>query len=362
MLSKKKVVITISILLLLFTVVSLVNSQWFSFLQFAPSLPQDLLPQSITVYAYGPNGLLSKQSGGETRYYHTDSLGSSTLVTDTEGKVVYRSDYEPFGDSLHTSGEERYTYTGKELDDSTGLYYSGARYYDSSIGRFISSDPLSGNLYNSQRLNRYTYVLNNPMVYTDPSGAEPHRALRNINYNANENIAYISIPPLNNRKEANGYSIAGQEFGPERINNLLYLVGCSAESTQLCFSNPILAKSDSSKTKTTVPYLRFVESEVQREIRSSFGEYYFAFSMLWENMVLTTLGEIPLDRELRHKLLVEVTHTKSRVSELIEENYEGERLFDISISPDAPEYQSNYDLNQRGNALMESLDNMDFIN
>ncbi len=136
------------------------------------SVKKSPLPATTTVYAYGPSGLLSKQSGGETSYYHTDSLSSSALVTDQEGKVTYRSDYEPFGDSLHTSGEERYTYTGKELDSSMGLYYYGARYYDSSLGRFISSDPLSGNVYNSQRLNRYTYVLNNPMVYTDPSGME----------------------------------------------------------------------------------------------------------------------------------------------------------------------------------------------
>jgi len=73
---------------------------------------------------------------------------------------------------LHASGEERYTYTGKEQDDSTGLYYYGARYYDSSLGRFISSDPVQGSVYSGQRLNRYTYVMNNPMVYTDPTGME----------------------------------------------------------------------------------------------------------------------------------------------------------------------------------------------
>ncbi len=169
MLSKKWVFIFIMGLSLTALVV---GSSFFPGLRLAPTQPQDSLPQSITVYAYGPNGLLSKQNGGETSYYHTDHLSSSALVTDSEGKTVYRSDYEPFGDSLHTSGEERYTYTGKERDASTGLYYYGARYYDFALGRFISSDPLSGNLYNSQRLNRYTYVMNNPMVYTDPTGME----------------------------------------------------------------------------------------------------------------------------------------------------------------------------------------------
>jgi len=81
---------------------------------------------------------------------------------------------------LHASGEERYTYTGKEQDDSTGLYYYGARYYDSSLGRFISGDPVSGNQYNSQRLNKYTYVMNNPMVYTDPSGEQAENTGFNV--------------------------------------------------------------------------------------------------------------------------------------------------------------------------------------
>ncbi|GEM_PF-2583278 len=176
MLRFKKVVIGVSILLLLLVVVSLVNSQWFSFIEFAPVAPQDSLPQYITVYAYGSSGLLSKQTGGEVSYYHSDSLGSSSLVTDFDGKRIYSSDYTPFGSSLHEQGEERYTYTGKELDDSTGLYYYGARYYDSSLGRFISSDPVQGSVYSGQRLNRYTYVMNNPMVYTDPSGAAPTSA------------------------------------------------------------------------------------------------------------------------------------------------------------------------------------------
>ncbi len=157
------------VLLLFLLTLFVAQPHLFDFLQPIQASP---LPATTTVYAYGPSGLLSKQTGGEVSYYHTDSLGSSSLVTDTNGNRVYYSDYEPFGDSLHTSGEERYTYTGKELDASTGLYYYGARYYDSSLGRFISSDPVSGNQYNSQRLNRYTYVLNNPMVYTDPTGME----------------------------------------------------------------------------------------------------------------------------------------------------------------------------------------------
>lgn len=60
-------------------------------------------------------------------------------------------------------------FTGQILDD-TGLYYYGARYYDPTIGRFISPDPIVQSPSNPQTLNRYSYVLNNPLKYIDPSG------------------------------------------------------------------------------------------------------------------------------------------------------------------------------------------------
>ncbi|MEE8414588.1 MAG: RHS repeat-associated core domain-containing protein, partial [Dehalococcoidales bacterium] len=60
-------------------------------------------------------------------------------------------------------------FTGQRLD-STGLYYYNARYYDPVIGRFISADPIIPNPSNPQSYNRYSYVLNNPLKYVDPSG------------------------------------------------------------------------------------------------------------------------------------------------------------------------------------------------
>ena len=61
-------------------------------------------------------------------------------------------------------------YTGKPYDSVTGLYYYGARFYDSSIGRFVTQDSYSGKIDDPQSLNRYAYTRDNPMKYTDPSG------------------------------------------------------------------------------------------------------------------------------------------------------------------------------------------------
>jgi RHS repeat-associated protein len=78
--------------------------------------------------------------------------------------------YFPFGltrssDTLPTDKE----FTGQRLD-STALYYYGARYYDPEIGRFISPDTVVPDPSNPQALNRYSYCINNPLKYTDPTG------------------------------------------------------------------------------------------------------------------------------------------------------------------------------------------------
>jgi RHS repeat-associated protein len=75
----------------------------------------------------------------------------------------------PFGAGYGEEGSEEFRYTGK-YEDTTGLYYFGARYYDPNAGRFTTEDPVTGSLEDPQSLNRYTYCRNNPHKYTDPDG------------------------------------------------------------------------------------------------------------------------------------------------------------------------------------------------
>ncbi len=94
-------------------------------------------------------------------------------MTDKDGSVVWRRDYFPFGQEIDPGGETTgnpHTFTGKEFDAETGLYYYGARYYDPVIGRFISVDPTAGVPFNPQTWNRYIYPLNNPYKDVDPDG------------------------------------------------------------------------------------------------------------------------------------------------------------------------------------------------
>ncbi len=69
--------------------------------------------------------------------------------------------------------DESYKYTGQKEVVSIGLYYYGARYYDPSIGRFITEDSWPGEMVNPQSQNLYVYVMNNPLRYVDPTGNVP---------------------------------------------------------------------------------------------------------------------------------------------------------------------------------------------
>ncbi|PNQ56220.1 hypothetical protein C1141_13910, partial [Vibrio agarivorans] len=117
----------------------------------------------------------------QVRYLHSDALGSHDLVTDTWGNVVDRKSFDAWGKERYFEWQkgpnyfeqDSYVnrgYTGHEQVDEVGLIHMNARMYDATLGRFISADSYVQSPNNSQSFNRYSYVQNNPMKYTDPSG------------------------------------------------------------------------------------------------------------------------------------------------------------------------------------------------
>ncbi|MBL8024468.1 MAG: RHS repeat-associated core domain-containing protein [Elusimicrobia bacterium] len=93
-------------------------------------------------------------------------------MTNTTGDQTQSMEYLPFGGLFKREGTAStdWQYTGQRQDDSTGLYFYNARYYDPGLGKFVSPDPIISNPYNPQNLNRYSYVENNPINYIDPTG------------------------------------------------------------------------------------------------------------------------------------------------------------------------------------------------
>jgi len=131
-------------------------------------------------YVWRDGLLLATVTPSGTLHYHLDHLGTPRLVMDANGVKVSEHAYYPFGAEInltpHESPEEAMKFTGHERDivagDGHTLDYMHARYDNASWGRFLSADPVFGKPYEPQSWNRYAYVLNNPIRYTDPDGRE----------------------------------------------------------------------------------------------------------------------------------------------------------------------------------------------
>jgi RHS repeat-associated protein len=107
------------------------------------------------------------------KYQHTDALGSPVAVTNASGQVIERMDYEPWGVIIGKPNHNGIGYTGHVMDGATGLTYMQQRYYDQSVGRFISVDPVTAYDGNIRHFNRYLYAYGNPYLYSDPDGRAP---------------------------------------------------------------------------------------------------------------------------------------------------------------------------------------------
>ena len=132
-------------------------------------------------------------------FYHSDHLGSASLISDYKGDEYQRIEYTPYGETWVEKTQNQgleylpYKFTAKELDEETGLYYYGARYLDPKYSMWISTDPAlgeyipkapineeakrynqnlpgMGGVFNHINGNLYHYAGNNPVKYTDPDG------------------------------------------------------------------------------------------------------------------------------------------------------------------------------------------------
>ena len=138
-------------------------------------------------YTHGPDidEPLIVERSGVSSFYHTDGLGSITELTDTIGTIIQSYTYSSFGkieSQLDPNFVQPYTFTAREFDPETGLYYYRARSYDPLIGRFLQQDPILSKsnpqvpylmpflLSAPLMLNQYTYVGDNPVISTDSLG------------------------------------------------------------------------------------------------------------------------------------------------------------------------------------------------
>ena len=140
---------------------------------------------SAEVYVRGTNLLakFSKQSGNvktDYQYYTQNAHGDVVNLTDSTGAITKSYKYDAFGveQNVDDADNNAFRYCGEYYDSESGTIYLRARYYDPTIGRFISRDSVTGENTDPLSLNLYTYCHNNPIIGTDPSGHIP-RWLKN---------------------------------------------------------------------------------------------------------------------------------------------------------------------------------------
>lgn len=123
---------------------------------------------------------VGKASSSVIRYLHKDHLGSVIAISNQNGEIEERFSYDAWGKrrssswnkpDTSTSEVGRIGFTGHEMLDEVGLIHMNGRVYDPTIGRFLSADPfIQDEWFTTQAFNRYSYVQNNPLSYTDPTG------------------------------------------------------------------------------------------------------------------------------------------------------------------------------------------------
>ena len=133
----------------------------------------------VTKYYSASLGAMSRpvafRRGGTLHWVGSDHLGGTIRVLNDSFTAMDGMRYKPYGEDRDTGSSLNTDrkFTGQTEDEAAGLYWYASRAYDPAIGRFVSPDPIVPVPGNPQALNRYSYVYNNPLRYTDPSGHDP---------------------------------------------------------------------------------------------------------------------------------------------------------------------------------------------
>jgi len=183
---------------------------------------------TIATYTHGNQLISQSRTGSGTHFYLGDGQLSTRQLTSSAGLVTDTYTYDAFGVTLSSSGTNPngYLYTGEQFDPNVGFYYLRARYYDQGSGRFITTDPEQGSIFDPVSLHRYLYANANPIDNRDPSGRltliETSKVLAGISM-----ALYItSLVALVNgyRRTSNTLSFVSSVLGLLSLTTALYSV------------------------------------------------------------------------------------------------------------------------------------------
>src|SRR3989344_3736959 len=170
----------------------LINSQLQPYSTISIIIKTNLIPSKLEIFPYYNNNHKLVFSSPITYTFNGNEQQiqeqQPSITTNNQGDIEYQANYQPYGNIYTQTGNEKYKFSGKELD-SSNLYYFGARYYNSNTGRFTQVDPI----YKAEE-SPYQYANNNPIKYVDPTGKQ----IENLHsINPDNTYAHLSYTPLN---------------------------------------------------------------------------------------------------------------------------------------------------------------------
>jgi RHS repeat-associated protein len=184
-------------------------------------------------------------SGGTAAWYLTDRLGSvRDIANNTTGDSIDHLDYDGFGNATETqSGNgDRYKFTAREFDAVTKLQYNRGRYYDPTVGRWTSEDPIG---FNAGDSNPYRYVANNPLSAGDPNGEKPIKV--EMDAFINKRLG-LWLPEPGNFFTGWEFKGDGRDFGG-RFSDSRVRSSFSIDSTKVGNAGDVTVESDSGESE-----------------------------------------------------------------------------------------------------------------
>ena len=204
-------------------------------------------------------------------FFHPDHLGSTSYITDATGEVYQHLEYFAFGE---TFVEERgntdklpYKFNGKELDEETGLYYYGARYYDAKSSVWLSVDPKMDKYPN---LSSYNFSGNNPIIYVDPDGRDYGLYIDH----KNKKIVIKATYYVQNGDKVSKNSASGAIASWNKQKGLVYKIGRGDEAIEYNVSFDLSIKEVENPTAEALNDKSIIVPDSEKQISDGSSNVY----------------------------------------------------------------------------------------
>ena len=191
-------------------------------------------------------------------YYHPDHLGSSSYITNLDGEVAQHIEYVPFGEVFieerNNTWNTPYLFNAKEFDEETGMYYYGARYYESRVSLWMSTDPMEKNMPYSST---YTYCHNNPINRIDENGLADYFSTSGkfIRSDGNDKDPYIYIQTRKGNVILSDYNFGNYKSGGLRkMMRIVYHYAKKTGATQHATAIGVDASTPKGTDANTLAY------------------------------------------------------------------------------------------------------------